>query len=61
MRWAGHVASTGEMRNAFKKPRSENLKERDHSEELVIYGRISESILGTKFIWIRIRTRGGLL
>jgi hypothetical protein len=47
----------------------ENLKGRDHSEELRINGRIIlEWILGklggkvwTEFIWLRIGTRSGLL
>jgi hypothetical protein len=39
MRWAGHVARVGEMRNAFKIS-SENLKGRDHSEDLGVDGRI---------------------
>jgi hypothetical protein len=33
MRWAGHVALIGEMRNAYKFW-SENLKGRDHLEDL---------------------------
>jgi hypothetical protein len=36
--WAAHVVSTGEMKNAYK-ILSENLKERDHSEDLSVDGR----------------------
>jgi hypothetical protein len=39
MRWVGHVARMGEMRNAYK-IWSENLKARDHSEDLGIDGKI---------------------
>jgi hypothetical protein len=47
----------------------ENLKGRDHSEDLDVDGKlIQESILGkyggkfwTECIWLRIRTNGGLL
>jgi hypothetical protein len=49
--------------------RSENLKGKDHSEDLDIDGKIiSEWILGkyggmvwTGFIWLRIGTSGGIL
>jgi hypothetical protein len=67
MRWAGHVARTGEMRSTYRilvgKP------EGDHTEEL----RISERIilqwvlwkdcgnLWTGCIWLRIATFAGLL
>jgi hypothetical protein len=45
MAWAGLVACTGGMRNAYKNC-SENLKKRDHSEDLGIDGKIIlESIL----------------
>jgi hypothetical protein len=39
MRWEGHVAHVGEMRSATK-VWSENLKGRDHSEDLGINGRL---------------------
>jgi hypothetical protein len=39
MIWAGHVARTGEMRHSTKS-RLENLKGRDHSEDLGVAGRI---------------------
>jgi len=46
MRWGGHVAHTGEMRNAYKFW-SENLKGRDHLEDLSTDGKIIlEWILG---------------
>jgi hypothetical protein len=35
MRWVGHVGCMGEMRNTYKIV-VRNLKERDHSENLVI-------------------------
>jgi hypothetical protein len=68
MRWTGHVAHMGEMRNASK-IWSTNLTGRDHSEDLGIDGKkILEWILGkyggkvwTGCTWLRIGTRGGLL
>jgi hypothetical protein len=39
MIWAGHVARMGEIRNAYK-VLVENLKGRDHSEDVGIDGRI---------------------
>jgi hypothetical protein len=46
MRWVGHVAHMGEMRNAYK-IWLENLKGRDHLEDLGVDGRIIlEWILG---------------
>jgi hypothetical protein len=39
MRWAGHKARRSEMR-IYTKLWSENLKGRDHSEELGVDGRI---------------------
>jgi hypothetical protein len=68
MRWAGHVASMGEMRNVYKilvgKPEGKS-----HSEELSVDRKITlECILGkqgekvwTGFIWHRIGINGGLL
>jgi hypothetical protein len=38
-RWAGHVARMREMRNAYK-ILVENLKERDHTKDLGVDGRI---------------------
>jgi hypothetical protein len=56
----------GEMRNT--KFLSENLKVRDHSEDLGLDGRILEWILGkqdgrvwTGCIWLRIGTSGGFM
>jgi len=45
MRWAGHVARMGEMRNAYSilVGKSEG---RDHLEDLGVDGEISECILG---------------
>jgi hypothetical protein len=40
MRWVGHVASMGGMRNAYIYIGSENLKERDHSEHRGVDGRV---------------------
>jgi hypothetical protein len=39
MRWTGHVASMGEMRNAYKFWLG-NLKGRDHSEDFGVLGNI---------------------
>jgi hypothetical protein len=39
MTWAEHVTRTGEIRNSYK-IWSENLKGRDHSEEMDLHGRI---------------------
>jgi hypothetical protein len=39
MRWAGHVTGVGKMRNSYKILVG-NLKERDHSEDLSVDGRI---------------------
>jgi hypothetical protein len=39
MRWAGHVARMGEMKNAYKLL-SRNLNERNHSEDLGKDGKI---------------------
>jgi hypothetical protein len=40
MRWAGHVAWMGEMRNAYN-ILVENLKRRDRFEEVVVDGKIT--------------------
>jgi hypothetical protein len=40
MRWAGHVACMGEMRNVYKKFWPVNLKRRGHAEDLGADGRI---------------------
>jgi hypothetical protein len=68
MRGAGHVACIGGMRNLFK-ILSENLKRRDHAEDLCVGGKvILEYISGkldgrlwTGCTWLRIGTSGGLL
>jgi hypothetical protein len=39
MRWATHVASIGEIRNA-QKTLAESLRVRDHSEDLDVDGRL---------------------
>jgi hypothetical protein len=39
MRWAGHVQQMGEMRNTFC-ILVENMKGRDHSEDIDVDGRI---------------------
>jgi len=44
VRWAGHVAHIGEMRNVYKFW-SKNLKGREHSEDLGVDGSILEWIL----------------
>jgi hypothetical protein len=49
MRWAGYVARIGKLRNTYKIV-SLNLKERDHSEDLVVDGRI--------LLWILITVGG---
>jgi len=67
MRWGGHVARVEEMR-IYIDFWSENLKGKDHSEDLVVDGRIIlEWILGkyggklwTGFMCLRIETTGGL-
>jgi hypothetical protein len=47
MRWARHVARTEAIKNVYTKFLSENLKGRDHVENLVIHGKIIlERILG---------------
>jgi hypothetical protein len=63
MRWAGHVASIGEMRNAYDFFLSENRRGRDHAEDLGVDG-----ILGkyggrewTGCICVRMETSGGFL
>jgi hypothetical protein len=68
MGWAVHVVCMLEMMNAYK-IWSENLKGRDHSEELDVGGRlILEWFLEkqggkgwTGFIWLRIGTSGRLM
>jgi hypothetical protein len=68
MGWEGHVARTGEMRNAYN-ILVENLKGRHHSEDLGVDVKItSEWILRksvrkmwTGFIWLKLETSGGLL
>jgi hypothetical protein len=46
MRWAGHVALMGEMRNAYA-VLGGNLKERDRPEDLDVNGKIIlEWVLG---------------
>jgi hypothetical protein len=40
MRWAGHVARVGEMKNEYIKFRSENLRRRDYLGDLCIDGKI---------------------
>jgi hypothetical protein len=68
MKWAGHVARMGEMRNAFcilvGKPERKN-----HSDDVGVDGRIIlKWMLGKwglgvwlRFIWLRIGTGGELL
>jgi hypothetical protein len=46
MRWIEHVACIKGMRNADKIFLSENLKGRDHLENLCVGGKITEWILG---------------
>jgi hypothetical protein len=68
MRWAGHVACMGQMRNAHK-IFVEYLKGRDHFEDLSIHGkiilqRILEEYVGkvcTGFNWLKIGTSGRIL
>jgi hypothetical protein len=68
MWWAGHVACTGKVRKCTGF-RWESPKERDHSEDRGVYGRIGlELILGRlagvcvcvwcRFTWLRIGTGG---
>jgi len=45
IRWVGHVAHMGVMRNPYN-ILSENLKGRDHSEDPGVYGTMLEWILG---------------
>jgi hypothetical protein len=40
MRWVGHVARMGEMKNAYKFLLSENLNRTNHLRDLGVYGRI---------------------
>jgi hypothetical protein len=47
MRWEVHVACIGVTRNAYK-IFVRNLMERDHSEELGVYGKISNRSLGNR-------------
>jgi hypothetical protein len=68
MRWAGHVARIGDMRNACRvlvgKPQT-----RDHYEDPDIVGRVilrwilekCDRVVWTGYIWLRIGTSGGLL
>jgi hypothetical protein len=68
MRWAGHVAWMGEMRNAYS-ILMENLKEKDYSEELGLDAKITLKYilekecgkLWTGCIRLRIGSSGGLL
>jgi hypothetical protein len=47
MRWAGHVARMGDERKVYTRFWWEILKDRDHSEERHVYGRVgSEWMLG---------------
>jgi hypothetical protein len=41
MKWAGHLASLGEMRNSYK-----NLKRRNHLEDLGVDGKITLNMVG---------------
>jgi hypothetical protein len=60
-----HVGGKGEVHTGF---RWGNLRERDHLEDLVLYGRILKWTLKkwvgrtwTGLVWFRIGTSGGLL
>jgi hypothetical protein len=55
MRWAGHVARMGEMRNSYKILVG-YVKGRDHSEDSGVDGKV-----WIGFIWLRIGTSGRLL
>jgi hypothetical protein len=64
--WAGHVADMGEVRNAYK-VWSENLKGKEHSQDLGVDGRIILDWITEKWgervctgcVWLRIQTSGG--
>jgi hypothetical protein len=67
LRWAGHIARRGKMRNAYN-ILVEKVEGIDHSEDLVVGEKILEWILrkwsGEVWIgciWLRIGTSGGLL
>jgi hypothetical protein len=68
MRWAGHVACMGEVRNLYSMSVGKS-EGRNHSEDLGVDGRIKlECIskkkggkLWTAFIWLMIETSGGIL
>jgi hypothetical protein len=69
MRWAGHVAHMGEIRNAYNILVGKLEGKRDHSVHIGIDGTIAlEQILGkqggkewSEFIWLKKRTSGVLL
>jgi hypothetical protein len=60
MRWAGHVACTGEKRNAYRvsvdKPEGNRLLER-----LKQILKKEDWKVWTRLIWLRLRTSGKLL
>jgi hypothetical protein len=68
MRWVGHVACLGEIRNS-KKFWLGYLKRRYHLEDVGVDGRMILKLILGKYglgvwiglIWHRIRTSGGLL
>jgi hypothetical protein len=67
-RWAGHVARTGEKRNAYRLLAGKQ-KERDHKEDQdvggwIILGWILEKwdvVMWTRLVWLWIGTGGELL
>jgi hypothetical protein len=69
MRWIGHIARAEKRQEMCTKFWSENLKGRDHFEDLGIDGRTrsgwvlnkSSGKVWADFIWLRIGTSGGIL
>jgi hypothetical protein len=66
IKWAGHVAWMGKMRNAYKNL-GRNMKKRDHLDDLGIDGKILVCNLEkqgrkvwTVLIWLQTGTSGGV-
>jgi hypothetical protein len=69
MRWVGHVARIGKLRNAYQLFVLKNLKDADDMRDIDVYWRIILRLILDKYsvrvakglIWLRIVFNGGFL